>query len=133
MTVPNISAKDYLSQAYKIDRRIDRKLELMQSLRDLVEKASSTLSDVPLKGSRNVHSMEDIICKLIDLESDLYSDLQLFIDLKREVMTLIKGVGNSEPHPKKWTQQNVGPTRIPDCGHTKGRGILNRGHEKGVK
>lgn len=42
MTVSNISAKDYLSQAYRIDQRINSKLEQVQSLRNLAEKASAT-------------------------------------------------------------------------------------------
>ena len=47
MNKPKLSAKDYLSQAYRIDQRINSKIEQVQSLRELAGKASATLSDVP--------------------------------------------------------------------------------------
>lgn len=96
MTVSNISAKDYLSQAYRIDQRINSKIEQVQSLRDLAEKASATFSDVPPSGTRNFHRMEDVICKMIDLESEIKADLQALLDLKHEVVTIIKCVEHPE-------------------------------------
>ena len=40
-----MTAKEYLSQAYKIDNDINSKLEQVASLRDLATKATSTISD----------------------------------------------------------------------------------------
>ena len=42
-----MTAKEYLSQAYKIDNDINSKLEQVTSLRDLATKATSTISDMP--------------------------------------------------------------------------------------
>ena len=56
-----MTAKEYLTQAYRIDQRINSKLEQVSSLRDLSTKATSTFSDVPPSGTRNVHRMEDVI------------------------------------------------------------------------
>ena len=92
MTVSNISAKDYLSQAYRIDQRINSKLEQVQSLRNLAEKASATLCEVTNSGTRNFHRMEDVICKMIDLEDEINADLKALIDLKHEIVTIIKCV-----------------------------------------
>lgn len=97
MSKPKLSAKDYLSQAYRIDQRINSKIEQVQSLRDLAEKASSTLSDVlPSKGTRNVHRMEDVIAKMVDLESEINADLTHLINLKHEIVTVIKCVESPE-------------------------------------
>lgn len=49
-----MTVKEYLSQAYRIDQRINSKLEQVASLRALATKATSTLSDTPPSGSRNV-------------------------------------------------------------------------------
>ena len=87
-----LSAKDYLSQAYKIDQRINSKIEQVQSLRALAEKAASTLSHTPASGTRNVHRMENIIAKMVDLETEINADLNGLIDLKREIVTVIKCV-----------------------------------------
>ena len=97
MSKPKLSAKDYLSQAYRIDQRINSKIEQVQSLRDLTEKASATLSDVPpSKGTRNVHRMEDVIAKMMDLESEINADLTRLINLKHEIVTVIKCVESPE-------------------------------------
>lgn len=93
MNEPVLSAKVYLSQAYHIDQRINSKIEQVRSLRALAEKATSTLSDVPPSGeNRNVHRMEDIIVKMTDLESEINGDLQHLIDLKHEIVTVVKCV-----------------------------------------
>jgi hypothetical protein len=97
MSKQTLSAKDYLSQAYRIDQRINSKIEQVQSLRDFAAKASSTLSDIPpSKGTRNVHRMEDIIVKMMDLESEINKDLNRLVDLKHEIVTVIKCVESPE-------------------------------------
>jgi len=91
-----MTAKDYLSQAYRIDQRINSKLEQVQSLRELATKATATLNDSPVSGSRNVHSMSDIIDKMIDLEAEINDDIDHLVDLKREIVAAIKRVENPE-------------------------------------
>lgn len=49
-----MTAKEYLSQAYKIDNDINSKLEQVASLRDLATKATSTMSDTPGSPNRNI-------------------------------------------------------------------------------
>jgi len=78
-----MTAKEYLGQAYRLDQRINSKLEQVMSLRDLATKATSTLSDVAPSGTRNVHRMEDIIVKIVDLENEINRDIDNLVDLKR--------------------------------------------------
>jgi seryl-tRNA synthetase len=91
-----MTAKEYLSQAYRIDQRINSKLEQIRSLRDLATKATAALSDSPVSGTRNVHSMEDTINKIVDLEDEINADIDALVDLKRDFMTVIKQVNNLE-------------------------------------
>ena len=91
-----MTAKEFLSQAYRIDQRINSKLEQIQSLRELATKATATLADSPASGNRNVHSMSDIIDKMIDLENEINEDIDQLVDLKREIVTIIKRVQNPE-------------------------------------
>lgn len=88
--------KNYLNQAYRIDQRINSKLEQVQSLRELASKATATLSDDRPKETRNFQRMEDIICKILDLESEINSDIDKLVDLKREIVKLIKSIPNTE-------------------------------------
>ncbi|GHU90032.1 hypothetical protein FACS1894217_08860 [Clostridia bacterium] len=92
----NISAKEFLSQAYRIDQRINSKLEQIQSLRDLANKATATLTDMPSSGTRNVSRMEDIIIKMVDLENEINADINGLVDTKHQIVTAIKGVNNPE-------------------------------------
>jgi hypothetical protein len=91
-----VTTKEFLQQAYRIDQRINSKLEQIMSLRELATKATSTLSDMPRSESPNLHRMEDIIAKMVDLESEINADVDTLVDLKREIVTVIKQVENSE-------------------------------------
>lgn len=87
-----MKAKEYLSQAYRLDQRIDAKIEQVMALRNLATKATSTLSDVAPSGTRNVHRMEDIIVKLIDLENEINADIDNLVALKHEIMAAIRSI-----------------------------------------
>ena len=91
-----MSTKDYLSQAYRIDQRINSKLAQVMSLRDLLGKATGTLSGTPKAATPNPHSMEDTIAKMVDLENEINEDIDALIDLKAEIMRRIKRVENTE-------------------------------------
>lgn len=91
-----MTAKEYLGQAYRLDQRINSKLEQVLSLRELTTKATATMSDMPGGGSRNVYKMQDIIGKIVDLENEINADIDHLVDLKREMVAVIKAVENPE-------------------------------------
>jgi hypothetical protein len=91
-----MTAKEYLGQAYRIDQRINSKLEQLQSLRYLATKASAVLITDPVSSTRNVHGMEDVIIKIADLKSEISADLCQLVDTKHEIVTVIKCVENNE-------------------------------------
>ena len=47
-----MTAKEYLSQAYRLDQRIDSKIEQVASLNDLATKCTTTISGMPHNPSR---------------------------------------------------------------------------------
>lgn len=96
MIKENMTIKEYLSQAHYIDQRINSKIEQVASLRNLTTKATATLTDMPGSASRNNHSMEDIIVKMVDLENEINEDIDCLVDLKVEIISLIKRVENPE-------------------------------------
>jgi hypothetical protein len=97
MNPNDLSAKEFLKQAQHIDQRINSKLEQVASLRELATKATSTLSETPTgAGTRNVHRMEDVIVKMMDLESEINADIGELVATKREVMSVIKMVPRPE-------------------------------------
>ena len=82
-----MTAKEYLSQAYRIDQRINSKLEQVSSLRELSTKATATFSDVPPSGTRNVHRLEDVILTIVSLEEEINHEIDRLVDLKHEIHT----------------------------------------------
>ena len=91
-----MSAKEYLIKAYRIDQRINSKLEQIVSLRELATKATSTLSDMPHSPSKSKGSMENIIVKMVDLENEINVDIDTLVDLKRDIVKVIKQIQNPE-------------------------------------
>ena len=86
----------YLEQAYRIDQRINCKMEQVSSLHALATKATSTITDMPGSPTRNIHKMEDIIAKIVDLENEINDDIDKMVDLKAEITTVIKEVDDPE-------------------------------------
>lgn len=91
-----MTSKEYLGQAYRIDQRINSKLEQVGCLREIATKATYTFSETPPSGTRNVHSMEGVIVKIVDLENEINADIDTLVDLKREIVGIIKAIKNPE-------------------------------------
>lgn len=91
-----MTAKEYLSQAYRLDQRINSKLEQVASLNELATKCTSTLTGMPRNPNRSTSTMADAVGKIIDLQAEINRDIDRLVDLKREMVTVIKAVGNTE-------------------------------------
>lgn len=91
-----MAAKEYLSQAYRLDQRINSKLDQVASLNDLATKATSTLTGMPRNPNRATSTMADAVVKIVDLQSEINHDIDCLVDLKHDIVTLIKAVDNTE-------------------------------------
>lgn len=91
-----MTAKEYLGQAYRLDQRINSKLEQISMLRDLATKATATISDMPHSDSPNLQQMESTVLKIIDLEHEINRDIDRLVDLKRELIAAINAVDAPE-------------------------------------
>jgi len=91
-----MNAKEYLGQAYRLDQRINSKLEQVASLNELATKATHTLTGMPRNPNRATSMMADAVTKIIDLQTEIDHDIDRLIDLKREIVGLIKAVVNAE-------------------------------------
>ena len=91
-----MTAREYLGQAYRLDQRINSKLEQVTSLNELATKATSTLSDMPRSPNRATSRMSDAIDKIIDLQVEINRDIDELVDLKAEIVSVIKQVDNKE-------------------------------------
>ena len=85
-----MNAKEYLKQAFYLDKRINSKLEQVESLNALATKATSTLSDMPKSPNRGSSKLEDTIVKIIDLQEEINRDIDKLVDLKKRKVELGK-------------------------------------------
>lgn len=91
-----MTVKEYLSQAYRIDQRINSKLEQVASLRDLANKVTASYRTEPISTTRPGSSKENAIVKIIDLENQIDEDIDKLVDIKRDIMKVIKSVEQPE-------------------------------------
>ncbi len=91
-----MTAKEYLGQAYRLDQRINSKLEQVSSLNELAKKVTTTLTGMPRNPNQATSTMADAVAKIIDLQAEINGDIDRLVDLKREMVTLIKAVNNIE-------------------------------------
>ena len=91
-----MNAKEYLKQAFYLDKRINSKLEQVESLNALATKATSTLSDMPKSPSRGTSKLEDTIVKIVDLQEEINRDIDKLVDFKAEMVGTIKQIQNKE-------------------------------------
>lgn len=91
-----MTAKEYLAQAYRIDQRINSKLEQVSSLNGLAIKCNSTLTGMPSNPNPGTFIMADAISKIVALQAEINSDIDILVDLKRDIIRDIKSVDNTE-------------------------------------
>ena len=86
-----MTTKEYLNQAFRIDQRIESKLEQIENLKTLATKVSSTLSDMP-KSPNNGSRVDDIVVKIVMLEDQIKTDVDRLVTLKRDISEVISKV-----------------------------------------
>lgn len=84
-----MNAKEYLSQAFIVNKRINSKLQQVSALRSLALKVNSTFEEDKVSTTRKQSPMEDAIVKIIDLENEINSDIDDLIEIKRKIASEI--------------------------------------------
>jgi hypothetical protein len=91
-----MTAKEYLSQAYRLDQRINSKLEQVASLNELATKCTHTITGMPRNPGHGTSTTAEVVTKIVDLQADINRDIDCLVDLKREIVGVIKAVDNTE-------------------------------------
>ena len=91
-----MTAKEYLGQAYRLDQRINSKLEQIRSLNELAAKCTSTITGMTKAPSHSTSMMEEAVGKIVDLQTEIDGDIGQLVDLKRDMVSIIKAVQNTE-------------------------------------
>ena len=87
-----MKAKEYLSQAYRLDNRINSKIDQVASLNDLATKCTSNVTGMPKSPNQGGSTMADAVVKIIDLQAEINRDIDRLVDLKCELTRTITAV-----------------------------------------
>lgn len=91
-----MTAKEYLQQAYHLDQKIVSKQRQIEALREIATNCSPNMTGMPRNPSPSRSPMADAISKLVDIESELKTELAHLLQLKVEALTVIRRVETDE-------------------------------------
>ena len=89
-----MTATEYLGQAYRLDQRINSKLQQVESLRSLTRKVTASYDGETVFHTRNVTSLEDTIFRLMEAEEELNQQIDELVVLKMDISRMINRVRN---------------------------------------
>ena len=89
-----MTAKENLGQAYRLDQRINSKLQQVESLRSLTRKVTASYDGETVFHTRNVTSLEDTIFRLMEAEEELNRQIDELVVLKMDISRMINRVRN---------------------------------------
>ncbi|MBR6483560.1 MAG: DUF1492 domain-containing protein [Clostridiales bacterium] len=96
MNKHQVEAKNYLSQAFRLNQSIDNKMKQLWELRDMAAKTSVTYSDMPGDPNRGKSKVESCVAKIADIEAEIDKEIDGLIDLKLDIMKRINEVSSPE-------------------------------------
>lgn len=92
-----MKAKDYLRQAFCLDRRIASDIDEIRELRELAESVSSPTLGERVQTSRSTTApFARSIEKIIDLESKVADEVDRLVDMKTEIRETIDKVDDHD-------------------------------------
>ena len=85
-----MTAREFLERAYRMEVRLSSKMEQIQRLRALAEKATAIYGHDGVSHSRNTDRIADQAARISDLEAKLSDDIGKLITVKQEIMEVIE-------------------------------------------
>lgn len=90
-----MNAKEYLDQIRMLDKRIDRKIEEREVLRNLVTSTGSQgLNPDKVQSSINLHKSEDLILRYIDMEDEINKMIDDLVTLRDQIINEIHQIND---------------------------------------
>ena len=92
-----MTPKEYLHQAYRLDQRINSDIEELGRLREMSTSISSPSFGERVQTNRNLNApFVNCLDKIYVMEDKINSEIDLFVDLKREIRSVIEKVENPD-------------------------------------
>lgn len=89
-------AEEFLSQAIRLEGRINRAQERIENLRSLAERITVGYGSEAVSHTRNTGAMEDSVLRIVEAERAVNEDLEKLIELKAEIADVIERVADEK-------------------------------------
>lgn len=89
-----MTAKEFLSRAYRLDTRINNKNEQLQRLRSLASSTSMNYGGEQVTHSRKTDTLENNILRIIEAEQELNREIDELIEVKHDIKQVIELVAD---------------------------------------
>lgn len=89
-----MTAKQYLSQYRTLDARISAKLAQAERIRQLARAAGSNGNSSGVHSSQPYDRIGELTAKIVDLENEINGDIDVLVDLEREIRDCISRIPN---------------------------------------
>lgn len=91
-----MTVKEYLSQAFYLDKRIRSKEKQLDWLKDHSVYVSPELSDMPKTPRAHRSALEEAVVKIVDLETEISKGISELMQLKSDIAKVIRSTNNME-------------------------------------
>ena len=91
-----MTAQEYFNQAYRLDQRINSKIEQLRTLNELALKATATYTGMPHSPNKGSQTMANTVDRIIDLQNEINRDIDELVDLKAEIREVIDAVPDTD-------------------------------------
>lgn len=92
-------AKQFLSRVRLFDRKIFLKLKELQQIKDMITTITPAYSDNPGSGGSGSHDKIDkAICKIVDLQDEINSYVDQFVDARKDVLQILEKLDDPDQY-----------------------------------
>lgn len=96
MTTKQLEAKEYLSQAFDVDRKIKRNILKIEKMKSSLYGKASNYSEHSGDNSQNENSVENAVLKVIEYEERIDKLIDVLVGLKLEIEGVINKIQNEK-------------------------------------
>ena len=91
-----MNVKDYLSQGFRIYKKIYTKTEQIQQLSDLATKCTVELNGMTSSGNKGNDKVGDTVAKICDMQNKLVDDINHLVDIRVNIYDAISQLDRDE-------------------------------------
>ena len=91
-----MTKKEYLSQAFYLDKRIQAKERQIDWLKAHAGYISPQLSDMPKRPRAHQSALEEAVVRIVDLETEISNGITVLVQLKQRITEAIRRINSME-------------------------------------